>query len=193
MRFREEILNYTLAQILRDYTFSAHSEVIVSKKLPDVLITIGGLKVILEGKREGDWKELDAQAQRRLESGMSDVSLALQYPDHLYEAQDEDDLKKAMASAVYDGGVYYWGQKGLETLSFGSRNVQELVEMLDRVVKLYIKNELLTSKIQEINDAIGKLTGEGKQVSLYFQGSVVERRLREALGVGEELGEEKED
>jgi len=49
-KFREEALKVTLAEILSNYGVIANPEIIVTKKLADFRIVIGGLKVILKRK-----------------------------------------------------------------------------------------------------------------------------------------------
>ena len=198
MKFREEILNTALAQILREYGLAANPEIIISNKLPDVRIIIGGIKVILEGKIETAKKALQKQTRERLEDGLADISLAIYYRKNLYEAPDADALKRNMQKSTYSGVVYHWGNEGMQHMDFESKSVQDLVEILNRIFTLYTKNNLLANKVKEIEEGINRLTGEAGQTSLSFQTGITEKydawgKLKKVLGIGEEIGEEREE
>lgn len=191
MRFREEVLNVELATILRTYGLAANPEIIAERKLPDVRIIVGGLKVILEGKTEALRKELDQQAKERLTDGLADISLAIYYPTGLNEAEDLDALRKGLVDAAYDGVVYHWGSEGVERIRLEGKSVKDLVEVLNRVYTLYTSNNLLARKIEEIEQGITRLTGESSQTSLMMYGDAVEAKLRKALGIPEKNGKKE--
>ncbi len=192
MRFREEVLNITLAQILCSYGLAANPEIITQRKLPDVKIVVGGLKIILEGKNATQTVQLEKQAKARLTSGLADISIAINYPEGINEAENLDKLKVNLSNIGYDGIIYHWGADGIKQIPITNATVQDLVEILNRVYTLYTKNDLLITKIQEIDQCITSLTGEGQQTSLTFFDSTVERRLREALGIGERITDKEE-
>jgi hypothetical protein len=190
---REEVLNVTIARILTTYGLPAEPEIIVSEKLPDVRIVIGGLKVILEGKSQPTRRLLEKQARERLETGLADISIALVYPAELFQVGTPGDLDKKMADSKYAGTIYCWSKNGIASNQFNELGIKELVELLNHVLAIYIRNDLLATKISEIEAGITKLTGEGQQRSLVFYSKAVEDRLRKALGIGEEDGEEEQD
>lgn len=192
MRRREEVLNTTLAEILTSYGLPAEPETIVSGKLPDVMMMImGGLKVIIEGKESTSRKALEEQAQTRLEAGLADISIALVYPKTLYEVGEPGDLRDKMDASRYSGTVYYWSRKGITMEQFVELSIKELAEVLNHAYGVYIQNDLLATKITEIEDGITRLTGEGQQRSLAFYSPAVQQKLRKALGIGESDGEEE--
>jgi hypothetical protein len=193
VRFREEVLNVNLAQILRRYGLTANPEIITSGKLPDVRIVAGGLKVILEGKNETQRKVLEKQARKRLEHGLADISIAIYYPNGLNEAENLDALKDKMLETRYSGVVYHWSTTGINQIRLDRKMVGDLVEILNHVFTLYTTNDLLTNKIKEIEAGITKLTGEGQQTSLLFNTEAVKGKLRKALGIGEEEDSEEEE
>lgn len=190
-KFREEVLNTKLADILRDYGLAANPEVITSSKLPDVKIVVGGLKIILEGKIETQVRQLEKQAKARLTSGLADISIAIDYAKGLNEAEDVDALKTNMAAAKYDGVIYHWGADGIKQIPLEKVGISDLVEILNRVYTLYTKNDLLITKIKEIDECITSLTGEGRQTSLTLFDDAVEGRLRAVLGIGDRNDQEE--
>lgn len=194
MKFREEVLNVSLAEILRNYGLAANPEIITSSKLPDVRIVIGGLKVILEGKTKVARKALEKQARNRLESGLADISIAIHYPKGLNEAENIDKLKNKMRDAQYSGVVYYWSSIGISSIRLDGKTVTDLVEVINRVFTLYIENDLLRKKIEEVEVGITKLTEEGPKSSLlFYYANAIESKLRKALGISEDNGEEEEE
>lgn len=51
-RYREEVINIRLADILREMGFKASAEIISKGKLPDVMVYISGVKINIEGRFE---------------------------------------------------------------------------------------------------------------------------------------------
>ncbi len=193
VQYREEVLNYILAEILRSYGLTANPEIIEKGRMPDVIILVGGIKVILEGKLAGTGRALKKQAKERLRSGLADISVGVIYPEGANLAESVDELRSGLESSRYDGYVFHWGSEGILEEVFEDKAIQELVSLLNRVYKLYVRNDILRGKIEDIERIIGNLEGRAQQTSLFFQGTLVEKRLREALGLGDGIGKEEEE
>jgi hypothetical protein len=183
-RFREEVLNVKLAELLKERGLKADPEVIQGK-LPDVRVVIGGLILILEGKSSSK-TNLMKQAKDRVNSGLANISIAIEYPPGLNEADDIDILKANLANSRYDGKIFYWSSEGISELPLNQINIDEMVESINHIYSLYIKNHLLSDKVQEIGNKIDTLAGRGTQTSIHFHAGNVEKKLKEALGLGEE-------
>ena len=94
---REELINVKFADVLNDFGLVAEAETIQKKGRPDVLIDICGLQFIIEGRIIDQRRKLFLDTKRRLEEGMCQISLAVLYPESLYNtAQNllEDTIKK---------------------------------------------------------------------------------------------------
>lgn len=76
---REETLNVTLAQLLVEKGLKAIGEPIVRRKMPDVLIDLDGIRIIIEGKRIGHRDELCHKAQERIEEGLCEIVVMIEY------------------------------------------------------------------------------------------------------------------
>lgn len=187
------MLNTTIAGILTKYGLPAEPETIVSDKLPDVRMVVGGLKIIIEGKAQTARRSLERQARERLETGLADISVALVYPTELFNVGVPGDLERRMQDAKYSGTVYYWSRKGITSDELTNLGIKELVEVLNHAFSVYVRNDLLVSKISEIEAGITKLAEAGQQRSIVFYSKAVEERLRRALGMGEEDGKEEQD
>ncbi len=194
-KFREEALNVLLAEILQEYNLIAEGETITNRKQPDVIVIVGGLKVILEG-RTRNYKSLCRKAKERLESGLADISIALFYPKGLNEAGSQDELREKIRNARYAGKIFYWGSKGIEEMQFKDSALSDIVEIINHIYDLYIRNNLLIEKISEVEETIRKLVGEGKQTSLSlsfyipFGDTPIFKELEKVLGIGNEMGDE---
>ncbi|MGE0082891.1 MAG: N-6 DNA methylase [Desulfococcaceae bacterium] len=87
-RHREESVNTQLALLLTKQGVSAESETIQQsgKHRPDVMFTLGGLRVIIEGKFS-DTPDADnvvlADALRRVQTGICHIAVALVYPKEI--------------------------------------------------------------------------------------------------------------
>jgi hypothetical protein len=83
----EPTLNVALADLLRQHELMALGEAIIHRTLkgvgkkPDVLITINGIKVILEGKFEASGIEtvLEQQCIERIDEGLCEICIGVIY------------------------------------------------------------------------------------------------------------------
>lgn len=103
-RHREEAINTQLAVLLSRYGVRADAEQIVTKgaNLPDVMISVRGLRVTIEGKFEDHQNAANVvfeQAKQRVDRGIAHVAVAVVYPKSLRSvptASLEEKLKEAM-------------------------------------------------------------------------------------------------
>jgi len=88
----EPTLNVALADLLRQRELMALGEAIIHRtikgvgKKPDVLITINGIKVILEGKFEASGIEttLEKQCIERIDNGLCEICVGVIYTKAIY-------------------------------------------------------------------------------------------------------------
>src|SRR5690606_20365405 len=113
-RYREEVINVKLADLLGSYGLVADPETVVRGGLPDVLINMGGIKVILEG-RFGGRASLIRDAKARIEDGLADISMALFYSDNLREARDQHELERKLRAARFDGVLCHFQSQGVSS------------------------------------------------------------------------------
>jgi len=193
MKYRQEVVNTELAKILKEYGLTAEPEIITRrKKKPDVLVIVGGLKVILEGDITNNPQKLYEAARKRLEDGLADVSISILYPEGINIAGGLEELKDNLKKSRYSGKIFYWGRQGIEEMPLPENSsIKELVEGINRVCSLYIRNDILSEKVKEINNTIRAVAGELTQTTLLSYAPSLKRRLKEALGISE--GEEEED
>lgn len=143
-RHREEAINTQLALLLARYGVDAESETIQAggRQRPDVLFALGGLRVILEGKF-ADVHDVEAvvlrDAQKRLESGICHLAVAIVYPPALRTtatAKLGEVLETAplRVQVFAENGATDWTQATPAELLAILRRVQEqLVEVTARL------------------------------------------------------------
>src|SRR6266542_53825 len=106
-RFREEAINVLLGTLLAGRGLDANAETIKAGGRPDVLINLGGLKLVLEGRQSNLRNVLYEDAEARIDDGLADFSIAVLYPVGLESAADMDELKSNIEEAQFDGAIFY--------------------------------------------------------------------------------------
>lgn len=188
MPFREEVINVQLAHILRKYGLKANPEVIEreSRKLPDVLVIIGGLRLVIEGRTTTDIATLNNDARDRLNQGIADISMSLVYEEHIRESNDLDELKESLLISKYKGSIFYWSVDGISDTPFENSTIEDLVSSINNIFGVYVKNNILNSKVEEINSVFKELSDKFANTTLFFNKPKIEKDLKKALGIGDE-------
>ena len=106
VRFRQEVLNVALAEILEEIGLVAVPEEIVKdagqRKIPDVLVEVQGLRLAIEGEIgvEGSaMSRAEDSAKSRVEGGLAHIAVAVVYPESLACAESVESLKDRMREA----------------------------------------------------------------------------------------------
>jgi len=183
-RFREEVINVQLANILADRGLDANAETIISGGRPDVLINLEGLKLILEGRTPAGKAQLDRDAMERIEEGLADISMAVVYAEELKFAASMADLKAKIERVRYDGAIYSLNSKGIASLSFNGSTLDELVQTINSVFHLRVQNEVVREQVSELQGTIENVVNKASATNLFFDSDALVSRLKEALGVG---------
>lgn len=113
----EPTLNVALAGLLRQRELMALGEAIIHRtikgvgKKPDVLITINGIKVILEGKFEasGIEKVLEKQCIERIDNGLCEICIGVIYTNAVYTtlAPTMKDVEEKLKDTKFKALVVY--------------------------------------------------------------------------------------
>ncbi|HZP57838.1 MAG TPA: hypothetical protein VFC53_09830 [Dehalococcoidia bacterium] len=140
-RFREEVLNVLLSQLLAGRGVVSAPEQIVKeghrRHMPDVVVVFQGLRTALEGKFDGSRdaaKEAQSQASSRVEQGVAQIGLAILYPESLRSEGSVASLRREMCTVPYrvsvctESGNSGWSECDLERLGDALRRTfDELV------------------------------------------------------------------
>lgn len=180
-RFSEPVINTKLAELLSKYGLEANPETIKRSARPDVIINMGGLKIVIEG-RFGE-ENLKKDVRARIEEGIADISLGVVYPHVLREANDLTDLETKMRKCYYNGFVTYFGPAGLESRDFQKFKLSNITELLNNTFSLYVQNNLVREQVKRVEVAIEGLVDEASKTNLFFDPSVLSNKIKKTLGI----------
>jgi type I restriction-modification system DNA methylase subunit len=185
-KYRQEVINIRIADILREMGFGAEGETISSGKLPDVMVEINGIRVNLEGWFEKKVQEdsILSRCRDRIEKGICNIAIALLYPEDLKEAENDEHLREKIKQNNYK--VFVCSPSKTEGTFLGEMRIEQIAELLNRLYGEIINADLLNTQINEIKKAIEKACeiASGSN-SFFFSSSRVIEDLKEALGIDE--------
>jgi len=148
----EPALNVTLSYLLLKRGLRALGEVKIHKgkklKKPDVLIVLNTVKIILEGKFEGQRNVVEKQCQERIENGLCDIAIAVEYQKPPYE---ESRLDLTLESMKLSARIYWldWDSGWQE-----DTNLNELVKMIRVAFTKAISNNIVDRAVEELNNTL---------------------------------------
>lgn len=184
-RYREEVINVQLANILASRGLEANAETIEAGGRPDVLVNLEGLKLVVEGRTEAARANLLRDAEKRVEHALADISMAVVYPEYLKTAASMAALTRKIEEARYDGAIFYLNSKGVASLSFHEATLDELIQTINSVFRLRVQNEVVRDQVSQLQGTIEDVVAQASATNLFFNSDVLVSRLKEALGVGD--------
>ncbi|MCL2021126.1 MAG: N-6 DNA methylase [Betaproteobacteria bacterium] len=182
-RHREEVINTHLAILLTRHGVNAEAETIHQSghARPDVLFTLGGLRVIIEGKF-ADVPDADSvvlgDATRRIDTGMCHVAVALVYPKTL-RAASTTTLEKTLAASslrfviVSETGQTEWAES----------SPAEILSALRRVHEALTRDDIVAASARKLSERIENIA------ALWAGQAAVCDRLSKLLGMPARRGE----
>jgi hypothetical protein len=195
-RFKEEVINVILAELLIECGLPAEPETIRRRKAPDVFIPLEGVKVNLEGRfvNSAASKTLKNDVRKRIEQGIAEIGAAVNYPEDLREAEGIVELKEKLKNVLLDTTIIYYASSGLKMIGGGGLNLQRLAETIQNTFSLIIKNDIVKQEVQEVQKVIEETTMIASRAGgeLFFNSEKVVAKLKAALGITEEKSEKKE-
>jgi hypothetical protein len=184
-RYREEVINVELAKFLSSRGLEAHAETIERRSLPDVLIHLGGLKLVIEGRAASQRASLMVDAERRVSDGLADLSMAVLYPEGLNSADSMAALGKKIASSRYSGAIFFYASKGIDFLEFTDATLDELAEAIRTAFRVRVRNEVVREHVRRVEEAIEAVVRYSAETTLFSSSTTLIKRLGKALGVAE--------
>jgi hypothetical protein len=182
-RHREEVINTVLAMLLARYGIIAEAETIHSSggARPDVLFTLGGLRVIIEGKFS-DVPNTDAvvlnDAAGRVNAGICHVAVAIVYPEELRSASTATLEKQLAASRLRFSIISETGQT-----EWAESTPAEILASLRRVHESLIKDDIVAKSALGLSERIENIA------ALWLGQGAARDRLSELLGMPAKPGE----
>jgi len=180
-RYREEVFNVILAQLLHERgVISAPEQILRSRatrrrRMPDVLVTFQGLRTAIEGKvADQPTAEADVwqNAMERVEQGVTHIAIAVLYPAELRRVPFGE-LKAAVARCNLRVSVYSeTGERG-----WVDGDLDHLADLLRRTYEQLVEEDVVAQAVAILNEAV-----EGFAQVLLREGANVERAAT-ALGI----------
>ncbi len=186
-RHREESVNTQLAMILAHHGVIAESETVQrsGKHRPDVMFTLGGLRVIIEGKFSGTpdaEKAVLSDALRRVETGICHIAVALVYPEELRTVSTPQLAEILSASPLRFLIISETGQT-----EWAESSPSEILAALRRVHESLCKDDIVAESARGLSERIEGIA------ALWIGQSATCDRLSVLLGMPAKSGETGEE
>ncbi|MGD2249330.1 MAG: N-6 DNA methylase [Candidatus Methanofastidiosia archaeon] len=172
-KIREENLNVMLAELLAKSGLKAIGEPIIKRK-PDVLVHINGIRVIIEGKYPGNRKNLYKKAYERIDEGLCEAVMMVEYVNLKKDIQeqiylDQKEIKKILKHSSFNVGIVTYvdrvshhvpelvggkiSPKFMEKIDF-----KELVAFLIQTYDSIIKENVLDNILENMEEKISQFS-----------------------------------
>jgi hypothetical protein len=190
-KYRQEVINIRIADILREIGFGASGETITAGKLPDVMVEVNGLKINIEGwfEKGSQIDLLRSKCKKRIEDGICDIAIGLLYPEAIREAENDEELISKIKQNDYKVFIFSPSTKGVVEQSLGRMKLEQIAENLNYLYTQVVEADLLKEEIAKIEKAIQSCAGITSISSLFFSSEKVMRELEKALGIEEKTGQ----
>lgn len=173
-KVREENLNVMLVELLAESGLKAVGEPIIKKRMPDVLVHINGIRVIIEGKHPGNRKNLYKKAYERIDEGLCEAVMMVEYENLKKDIQeqiylDQKEIKKILKHSSFNVGIVTYvdrvshhvpelvggkiSPKFMEKIDF-----KELVAFLIQTYDSIIKENVLDNVLENMEEKISQFS-----------------------------------
>ena len=200
VRYREEVFNVIIAQLLHQRGIVATPEQILNhdlkqdREMPDVIVQYNGLRTIIEGriiKTKSAQDELIRFTRQRVQKGIGQLGIAIIYPES-FRSVPFDSLSVEMAKHLYKFAIISEVedvQLSIDMVGFPavedtylpvqwtSGNLDGLGDLLRRTYEKLLKEDVVRRAADNIRIGIADFSG----VILASQGSI--ERCAKALGI----------
>lgn len=186
-RHREESINTHLAILLSRYGVGADAETIHQSghQRPDVIFTLGGVRVVIEGKYADTPNAADvvySDADHRLKSGVCHIAVAVVYPAPLRTTATAD-LDKCLSESrlrfliLSDNGPTEWAEAA----------PKDILAALRRVHETLIQDDIVSVSAQRLSERIEGIA------ALWLGQPAIGDRLSTALSIPAKRGEKPDE
>jgi hypothetical protein len=198
MKYRQEVINVVLAQLMQERGLVAAPEQIINfgsskdRSMPDVLLDFQGLRLAIEGEYGITLiskKKAGSSALRRVNDGIANIGIAILYPNEL-KSVDFSILKSTLSECNFHYSIITETKKnGNEQLPlfpteraevsihYTLGNIDELSESLRRLYDELIRDQVLEDSVDLLEKSI-----DGFNYAITNQPATTER-FAVALGI----------
>jgi len=180
-RYRQEVLNVILAQLLQERGVVSAPESIKNtkdgRKMPDVIVRYNGLRLAIEGEVDDNASAKEdaiSSAEGRVVDGIAHIGLSVVYPPKLRKYSFEKVKGKMEESELEISIVSEVGKT-----KYVSGDIDLLESNLRQLYDQLVREEIVRQAVENINEGINSFA---KEVS--GNDGVVER-LADVLGIRE--------
>lgn len=183
-----------LAELLAERGLRALGEIILRRGRrrpePDVLIELNGIRIAIEGRKPGTWSELTRLCEQRLDDGICDLCVMVEYADIKPEGlvPTQLDIRNALLKGKFNVGfVSYTDRVSLERWlstapspeKYENIGFDELLTYIMNAYSKVVQEDVIEPVIERINQVLDDFA---KEVSLII-GNV--ERLKQVLELRE--------
>jgi hypothetical protein len=199
MSVREENLNVMLAELLAERGLRALGEVVLRKggrrPEPDILIELNGVRIVIEGRKleqkQNTWKALAERCDERLDSGICDLCVMVEYVDIPLRKLNPSqlDIKEALLNGKFNVGfISYVDKVGLEKWlnvspkpeKYEAISFNELLTHLMSAYSKIVREDIIDPVIKKINEILNEFAKVvSTQVNVERLKDVLELREKE--------------
>jgi len=183
----EETLNVVLAQLLLKRSLRALGEARIPNigvRKPDVFILVNGVKVILEGKykRAGARKELEKKCQQRIDEGLCEICVSVEYPFTFdnFLSPTMDDVENMLLTRDMDVNVSWLSAEGIKRTGWMSVGIDELANLIRISYTSIVGEDILGPAVESLKKTIEEATERLLRISNV---ETLAERVREAMGL----------
>ena len=160
--YRQEVFNVLLAQILERHGVISVPEIILKarpgmkRRMPDVLVSFLGLRLIIEGEVEDAPKAEERalnSARQRVEEGLAHIGVAVVYPAFLRTIEKFDQVQIELENCPLKVAIV---DESGET-DYSSANVNQLPEMLNNTFDKLLQEDVVNRAAAILDEAVEKV------------------------------------
>jgi hypothetical protein len=187
---REAVVNVHLADALSAKGLGAEAEVVAAKGRSDVLVSLSGVKLVIEGRHHGQSASLRADAKARIRKGIGEISLAVAYADVLYE-EAAATLPRTLEAARFDGSIFYFASSSIQEKPFSDASLEALSALIRNAFALIVRDDAVRYQVAAVETAIDEAVRLAAAANLFFTSKQVRENLKAALAI--DLPEKTQD
>jgi len=181
-KVHEDVVTIELSKLLYDHGLINRALSLMGS-IPDIYMVIGGIRVILEVKEEGEERALEIQLKKRLNENLCDLAVGIIYPSRVVEGAlvppTPKEVRERLLNEKLSVFAFAPSINDLKTLLKGSKyNVSQLPGLLIRIAHEAIPDE-------EVNEATDKI----KEVILKFSNQLSTLREDRVRSIAEKIRE----
>lgn len=200
-QLREENLNVMLAELLNEKGLKALGEVILRRggrrPEPDVLVVLNGVRIVIEGKKEGMWKELERQCHERLDNNVCDLCVMVEYVSFDTGKMNPTQLqiKEALQQARFNVGftsyldranLDRWTGRAMEPREYRDVKFDDLLTYLMSAYSEVVSGDIIGPVVDKLQETLNQFaTSLASTVNVDRLKDVMELREKEG-GEGSE-------